>query len=1153
MGLCLSSPSDTNGSAPNAIHAPASGWLRSLRDILAHDAIPVWKATMQVDETSSDVPPAPSSKASRKRPLSPPSSRPSQVSATSARNGDDTTRAQSASSSNAESSTQWHPGMPKKLLHLFAGPGGRSDGLRALARVLLRVDTVEIDTLIDEVNCDLLDDEVFADLMSRILAGEFFAVVIGTPCGTFSVARIAKHGVSDGGPPQLRDGDYAEGMPGLSSANQRIVDDSNLLVERSVAIARAIRSQAGSFVIENPATRSDKSSDLYRWVWRSHASLWMHKLVRGLRAERWTREVSFPQCALGGEFQKWTTFLYSEDLHSVLSKLGDLGCSHIRHAEVAIGIGEDGKWRSATAAAYPMAMNAVLLEAFRASRAASRLYVGSAKPHAATQGEAAESRPASKSPPSLSSLRRLEPELEAVLRDERLPLANAPPETLWADAPARSDNPPGPLRTDEVFPSVMQSRLHSFRVAIGACFEAASRGRWKWARDHRPAPLHATEEECLLPAARGWTWAYNDGDMRWHAVQPSSWPDDPPPGELDTAVIVQYAREHGYADMEIISFIAHGYPGPELERCAVLGPPHVGTLKAPEAFLKAARKDQRQGWVRHGYKLPPIWPMRADPMNMVFRNDKARMTIDKTMQLVQGVASYNSLIDLESQPTIDYVSVSMLGRAAAILMTAGVSVRIWGFDLEAYFRKTGKQRADIWMSGFVHADGYGADERVQFGQREAMVLCGRQSCFLIWAVRRELARLDREYPTRVGAVANWLRHRAGLAHENDAEWLWASLSSVLMYVDDVGGVTIDDELSDSVGRAVWELREGVSVRRTRASLHFEAAIGVVVHFGHADSIDKRDYPDLDSIFLGVTIDLELRTLSLSALKAMEYRNIVLSILESIPMPNGAVAVQPSELSSLTHKLLHAASVAPLGRQHLFHILRAARGEGALPGGSRAVGKQALRELRWWEQVLSQEAVRAGVPLASRTVFPMPSDPGVLVAYSDASREIGSDESGFGAWAVVGGIVYYVEGRWTDTEVQRLDINVLELHAMNIGSFAFLRVAAERGVAVTHLVEFTDNTAAEASVERGKPKSPRLGELVRQRYVALLAAGVPASPERVASVDNDVADGLSRGGTMLADALRTLAASGYPVVRLEPTREWRDSSVILQLSGKPLQL
>ena len=636
-------------------------------------------------------------------------------------------------------------------------------------------------------------------------------------------------------------------------------------------------------------------------------------------------------------------------------------------------------------------------------------------------------------------------------------------------------------------------------------------------------------------------------------MQPSSWPDDPPPGELDTAVIVQYAREHGYADMEIISFIAHGYPGPELERCAVLGPPHVGTLKAPEAFLKSAKKDQAKGWVRHGYLLPPVWPMRADPMNIIFRNEKPRMTIDKSMQLVDGVDSYNSRIDLESQPAIDMVSVSMLARAAAILMTAGISVRIWGFDLEAYFRKTGKQRAHIWMSGFVHADGYGADERVQFGQREAPVLCGRQSCFLIWAVRRELARIDRDYPSRVGAVLDWIQYRAAFARDDDPEWLWSSLSFVLMYVDDVGGVTIDDELFDSSGREVWVLRESRSVRQTRASLHFEAAIGVMSHFGHKDSIDKRDYPGLDSVFLGVTIDLALRTLSLSADKAKEYRYIVLAILESIPLPNGTIAVQPSELSSLTHKLLHAASVAPLGRQHLFHVMRSARGEGALPGGARVVSRAALRELHWWEQVLSLEAIRAGVPLASRTVFPMPSDTGVLVAYSDASREIGSIESGYGAWAVVDGVVYYVEGRWTDVEVKRLDINVLELLAMNIGSFAFLRVAAERGVVVSHLVEFTDNTAAEASVERGKPRSPRLGELVRQRYVALQAAGVPASPERVASVDNDVADGLSRGGAMMADALRTLAASGYPVVRLEPSSEWRDSEYIQSLSGKPLQL
>ena len=185
MGQYVSSRSDSNGGAPSAVLAPAgfvSGWLRSLREILANGAIPVWSANGRVDETIHEASPPPSSKASRKRPLSPPASRPTQVPA-----------AASAASNSAESFTQWHPGMPKKLLHLFSGPGGRSDGLRALARELLHVDTVEIDTLIDEHDCDLRDAAVFDDLMRRIRAGEFFAAVIGTPCSTFSVARIPKH------------------------------------------------------------------------------------------------------------------------------------------------------------------------------------------------------------------------------------------------------------------------------------------------------------------------------------------------------------------------------------------------------------------------------------------------------------------------------------------------------------------------------------------------------------------------------------------------------------------------------------------------------------------------------------------------------------------------------------------------------------------------------------------------------------------------------------------------------------------------------------------------------------------------------------------------------------------------------------------------
>ena len=187
-----------------------------------------------------------------------------------------------------------------------------------------------------------------------------------------------------------------------------------------------------------------------------------------------------------------------------------------------------------------------------------------------------------------------------------------------------------------------------------------------------------------------------------------------------------------------------------------------------EAFDAMAAKDRARGWVKFGYALPPVWPMRADPMNIVFRHGKPRMTIDKTMRLVAEVFAYNECVDLESQPSIEYVSVSMLGRATAILLTSFLRVRVWGFDLEAYFRKTGKQRADVWMSGFVHSDCYGADERVQFGQREAPVLTGRQSCFIVWAIRRELRRLDREYPPTDPALCAWLlerRCRVSAAHQ----------------------------------------------------------------------------------------------------------------------------------------------------------------------------------------------------------------------------------------------------------------------------------------------------------------------------------------------------------------------------------------------------
>jgi hypothetical protein len=1011
------------------------------------------------------------------------------------------------------------------------------------------IDVLDVDTLIDPVGGDLLRDEVYLDLLAQVAAGEFLAAIIGTPCSTFSVARIRVPGIPDDGPPQLRDRERPEGIPGLSNFHRRKVDAANKLVERSVALARAVKEAGGAFIIENPVTRSDPATPHYRWVWRSHASLWMHPFLLELGQEAGVRTVDFPQCALGGEYQKWTTLMYSDELEPHLGHLGQLRCTHVRHMRQASGRDVDGEWRSAAAAAYPPAMNAVLAHACASLSRDCRLHVGSAKPHA--QREVADAaRPAAKAPPTAASLRRLEAEVHTVLTEEPMPAANIPPTTGWAEAPSVHEPPPAPRTTDELIPFEMQRRLRRFRERVGACFDAARRGRWKWARDHRPEPLHAAEAECLREGARGWTWAYDNVSKAWHPIQPSRWPDDPPPGEIDAAVAVQYAREHGYTDMEIVSFMAHGYPAPQLERCAVLGAPHVGTLKYPDAFFKTASKDREKGWVKSGYAFPPVWPMRADPMNIVFRNGKPRMTIDKTMELVDGVASYNACVDLDAQPAIDYVTVSMLGRASAILITSGLPVRVWGFDLEAYFRKTGKQRRDVWQSGFCHHDGYGVDERVQFGQREAPVLTGRQSCFLVWAVRRELQRLDDEYPLSDDAARAWLVRRSTVRDRcrNVAQWRCDTLSFVLMYVDDVGGVSIDDLLCRTDGAEWWVIRDGESVRMTRAWLHYEAAVGVIRSFGHADAEGKGATPDLDMVFLGVTIDVGERVLSLSSEKCVAYSEDIQLLVQGKRVGCGGVVAPAAPLASLIHKLLHASSVIPLGRQHLFHVMRAARSSTRLAGGDKVLSSAALRELVWWTEMLAREQARRGVPLAVRAVFPEPTDPGVLAPYSDASREKGATEqSGYGAWAVVQGRFVYVEGRWSDEEVASLDINVLELVAMNIGSFTIIQHAASVGVEVTHLFEFTDNTAAEHAAERGKPHASRLGDLVRDRYDALYAMGVSATTARVASVDNDVADGLSRGGQQLSDALRVAASAGYPILRLRPVERWRDTSSLLRSS------
>ena len=286
-------------------------------------------------------------------------------------------------------------------------------------------------------------------------------------------------------------------------------------------------------------------------------------------------------------------------------------------------------------------------------------------------------------------------------------------------------------------------------------------------------------------------------------------------------------------------------------------------------------------------------------------------------------------------------------------------------------------------------------------------------------------------------------------------------------------------------------------------------------------------------------------------KRESYTRDALALLDGSALPGGAVRAKEDELNSMVHKLLHASSATALGRQHLFHLMHARRSGSALTSG-RVLNRHAIRELYWWVDRLSEEV---GVPLAFRQQWPATSSDGHLVVYGDASRELGSPgESGLGGWAVFGDTMFYMEDRWAEEEMVDFSINVLEAITLDMLTDTMMRVAEELRVSgdvrsigkVTHVSEFTDNTAAEHSSERGKPSQIAMQRLVARRYQELYSKRVWNRTLRVASCDNDIADGLSRGGSMLREALALAVSCGLRTQRVDIEPHRRDTSWLRSL-------
>lgn len=266
----------------------------------------------------------------------------------------------------------------RRLLYIFAGPSRPRDGFAALAAASgFEVD--EIDTLQGGERHDVLRAEVRERLLRAIRSGEYFGVLVATPCTSFSVAR----GNHEDGRRHfgLRSHVHPNGPPWMDELARRFLREHDAFVDFTAEVTRAALDADVDVIVENPAPRDDARLASH-WPARAHLpQLWDMEPMRALRAHAGAllELLVIPQCAFGPGphgllFQKYTGLLCSPRAAARLCDLRLLTCNHARHDVQACGA------NAVLAAAYPAALVDALVWALSGVRRTDPLPAAPAPP-----------------------------------------------------------------------------------------------------------------------------------------------------------------------------------------------------------------------------------------------------------------------------------------------------------------------------------------------------------------------------------------------------------------------------------------------------------------------------------------------------------------------------------------------------------------------------------------------------------------------------------------------------------------------------------------------------------------------------------------------------------------------------------------------------
>ena len=736
----------------------------------------------------------------------------------------------------------------------------------------------------------------------------------------------------------------------------------------------------------------------------------------------------------------------------------------------------------------------------------------------------------------------------SALRRRALPIFNEAPRTeAPKPEPEPSGTPPIVTRVDQVLTKAALQKVSRWTRQLRRCLKMAAAGNASMARRLRPPDLWLSIEESMRPEAAPWDWDLRPlaEGMPAHPLVRSSRDGSPPPGEVIRAAVEQAAV--GFADQEIIAELLDGIDDDATcSRGTLLCAPHGGALRFFTEAQKKLDKNEERGWATGGWELP-CWPVRASPYSMVDETARAgapkfRITNDMSwphwgmMMDAEGsfIESINFSIDRSKWPVNRLPRANQLAAAAAILKSSGAPCALWGFDCEAFYRKMGRQRAQLWRNAIATLHGFQLDERCCFGSAADATKCCRVSNLVAHAIKAALARVDAAHPTRDPRVLAWLEERSAAAaeagcDEEETRQRYLSLHSIGVYVDDGSGASIDDDIFVDQGADadLPLLRNGTQV--TRAVLHFEAALEAIQWLGHESSPSKEQPPwataerprggiALDS--LGVEFDLELNRMRLMPAKCVTYTSNVREILQ------GTTCTKDALIRTLS-KLQFAASCFPKGRQWLSPVWRASKAAFRTGDGERVLLPRRARDgLTQWAVTL-ESGMHEGVPLA-HTEFPPMGKSDVGAIYADASGL-----QGWAAWTMHQDEILITHGEWTKEELADSTFSIAEkeLLASTLGLVTLAPVANLRDV-----YSFTDNTNAMSAMRRLKPRSLRAERMVAARLQWMEERSILEAAERVTTGANLWADLGSR--KRANEVVRQAQALGLRVRVVEAPPEWR---------------